>query len=635
MAQPLYIKPEIRPNLGISIFTVPKAFLGNIGIIQHNAITSWTLLKPKPEIILFGDEIGTAAIAQDLGLNHVPDIECNSYGTPLLDSVFAQVQEQATHDIITYINADIILLKDFPQAIEQVCQHLETFLITGRRWNLDLSKSIEFQSPTWEDTMCQQVNQTGCLGADDAKDYFIFPKNLFPTIPKFAVGRGYWDTWMVTTAAMRGYPIVDASEVVMAVHQNHSYGHLIGGKNEAHMGKEAQQNKTIGNVQGQGTIADSTWQLKPWHDHDSPRVSVIIIRRLSDVGNREQQGTGNREQGTGNSGQEFRETVSKNYFGKRSIFVQNNSAIVNRAVESVLAQNYSDYEIIVVDGAGNQGVGSREQGVGSREGSPLAPLNKGGIVIKGGYLAGWEQGTGNREQGTGSREQGSPLTPLNKGGTGSRNLNKGGIVIKGGCVRVAWPTANRKWGALCDRGLEMAQGEFVIFLDSDSVLLPDALEKQVAAFDRESSTLDLLLSGWQVVEGEKITQVTPWQDLPDLEDLHIWKLEKLWQPLRQSNSMFRRSRLDLVGGFNTKLNQDAAMVEVILNLVFLRGSRALWLPEATCRYFGQRNTIPEQSSPVAEDIKEVIDSIFKQPTVKGWMQKLKARAYPKGVGSRE
>ena len=373
MAEPLYINPEIPATLGISIFTVPKPFLGKIGIIQHNAITSWTLLKPKPEIILFGDEIGTYAIAQELGLNHIPDIECNSYGTPLLDSVFAQVQEQATYDIITYINADIILLKDFSQAIQQVYQHLDTFLITGRRWNLDLSNLIEFQSPNWADTLCQQVNQTGCLGAYDAKDYFIFPKNLFPTIPKFAVGRGYWDTWMVTTAGMKGYPIVDASEVVMAVHQNHSYGHLMGGKNEAHMGKEAQQNKTIGNVQGQGTIADSTWQLKPWHDQDSPRVSVIIIRRLSDVGNREQgtgnreQGTGNREQGTGNSGQEFRETVSKNYFGKRSIIIENNSALVKRAVESVLAQNYSDYEIIVVDGAGNQRVGNREQGTGSRE----------------------------------------------------------------------------------------------------------------------------------------------------------------------------------------------------------------------------------------------------------------------------
>ncbi|NEQ11541.1 MAG: glycosyltransferase, partial [Moorea sp. SIO4E2] len=575
MAQLLYIKPEIQPTLGISIFTVPKPFLGMIGIIQHNAITSWTLLKPKPEIILFGDEIGTASIAEELGVNHVPDIECNSYGTPLLDSVFAQVQEQATYDIITYINADIILLKDFTQAIEQVCQHLDTFLITGRRWNLDLSNPIEFQSPTWQDTLCQQVDQTGCLGPHDAKDYFIFPKDLFRTIPKFAVGRGYWDTWMVTTAGMRGYPIVDASEVVMAVHQNHTYAHLMGGKNEAHMGKEAQRNKTIGNVQGQGTIAESTWQLKPWHHQDSPRVSVIIIG-------------------------------------------QSTSARVKRAVDSVQAQNYSDYEIIVVDGAGNQGAGSREQGVGSREqgigsreqGAPLAPLNKGGTVNQGG---------------TGTSEQGSPLTPL----------NKGGIVIKEGYLAGWDGGCDRKWGALCDRGLEMAQGEFVTFLDSDSVLLPDALEKQVAAFDRESSTLDLLLSGWQLVEGDKITQVTPWQDLPDLEDLHIWKLEKLWQPLRQSNSMFRRSRLDLVGGFNTELNQDAAMVEVILNLVFLRGSRALWLPEATCRYFGQSNTIEEQFIPVAEDMKEVIDSIFKQPTVKGWMQKLKARAYPKGVGSRE
>ncbi|NEO70868.1 glycosyltransferase family A protein [Moorena sp. SIO3H5] len=65
---------------------------------------------------------------------------------------------------------------------------------------------------------------------------------------------------------------------------------------------------------------------------------------------------------------------------------------------------------------------------------------------------------------------------LNQGGTGYYEKRYKSVSV-GGCVR--------KWGALCDwptatlreRALEMAQGEFVTFVDSDSVLLPDALEK--------------------------------------------------------------------------------------------------------------------------------------------------------------
>jgi hypothetical protein len=47
----------------MTIFAIPKPFIGQIGVIQKNAIASWTKLSPRPEIILFGDEIGTGAIA--------------------------------------------------------------------------------------------------------------------------------------------------------------------------------------------------------------------------------------------------------------------------------------------------------------------------------------------------------------------------------------------------------------------------------------------------------------------------------------------------------------------------------------------------------------------------------------------
>ena len=54
----------------ITIFATPKKFDGHIGVIQRNAITSWTHIQPKPEVILFGTEPGTAELAAELGLRH-------------------------------------------------------------------------------------------------------------------------------------------------------------------------------------------------------------------------------------------------------------------------------------------------------------------------------------------------------------------------------------------------------------------------------------------------------------------------------------------------------------------------------------------------------------------------------------
>jgi len=74
----------------LTLFATPKAFRAHTGIIQRNAITSWTRLNPRPEIILFGDDEGTSAIARELGLRHVPEIAHNHTGAPMLDDLFAK-----------------------------------------------------------------------------------------------------------------------------------------------------------------------------------------------------------------------------------------------------------------------------------------------------------------------------------------------------------------------------------------------------------------------------------------------------------------------------------------------------------------------------------------------------------------
>jgi hypothetical protein len=38
----------------ITIFTIPQAFEGKYDLMQWNAIKSWTLLNPKPDIFFIG-----------------------------------------------------------------------------------------------------------------------------------------------------------------------------------------------------------------------------------------------------------------------------------------------------------------------------------------------------------------------------------------------------------------------------------------------------------------------------------------------------------------------------------------------------------------------------------------------------
>ena len=61
----------------LTIFAIPKPFIGHIGIIQRNAVESWIRLQPKCEIILLGDEEGIERTAKELGTKWLPHLERN------------------------------------------------------------------------------------------------------------------------------------------------------------------------------------------------------------------------------------------------------------------------------------------------------------------------------------------------------------------------------------------------------------------------------------------------------------------------------------------------------------------------------------------------------------------------------
>ncbi len=246
----------------LTLFAIPKGFRGEFDQIQRNAITSWTLLEPKPEIILLGDDEGTAEVAKEFGVKHVSGVERNDYGTPLLSSLFEIAQRVGAGSLFAYVNADIILLDDFMKTIQQI--PFQRFMLTGQRWNLDFNEAIA-PNPGWTEQLRHRAMTLGALEGPQAMDYFVFTRNTYTHIPPFAIGRLCWDNWMVYSALNLNIPLVDATEAIVAVHQNHDYNHHPDGKKGVFLGEEAQQNlQLLGGKHYTYFMLDlADWQITP------------------------------------------------------------------------------------------------------------------------------------------------------------------------------------------------------------------------------------------------------------------------------------------------------------------------------------------------------------------------------------
>jgi hypothetical protein len=228
----------------VTIFAIPKPFQEKTGVIQRNAILSWTNLKPLPEIILFGDEKGTAQLASELELQHVPQIARNEYNTPLLDDLFLKAQRISQYDTLCYVNADIILLNDFINAVRKVA--FTEYLMVGQRFDLVIDKPIDFSSPGWEGRLRAVAEKRGQWHGHTGIDYFVFSRGLFSDIPPFAIGRTMWDNWLIYKARSLKVPVIDATRMIKAIHQEHDYSQHPEGEKWIKEGPEATGNLELG-----------------------------------------------------------------------------------------------------------------------------------------------------------------------------------------------------------------------------------------------------------------------------------------------------------------------------------------------------------------------------------------------------
>jgi hypothetical protein len=218
---------------------VPKPFRGLVGAIQENALASWSQLQPQPRLVLVGDEEGVADAAERFAAVHVAAVERNKHGTPLLDSVFDRAEAIAETEVVCFVNADVLLFDDLVQTVELVRRRMHRFLVAGRGWRLDPPERAELAAAQ------TRARRKGRLRSTASAEYFAFPTGLFRAIPPFAVGRSDYDLWLLWRARKMRVPVVDATPSVVAVHQEHGYDHVPGGRWTARVGPEARSNRAL------------------------------------------------------------------------------------------------------------------------------------------------------------------------------------------------------------------------------------------------------------------------------------------------------------------------------------------------------------------------------------------------------
>jgi len=228
----------------ITLFSAVKPFTDPfIATIQRNAIRSWIELRPEVEVLLIGDEPGLAEVAEEFSIQHLPHVARNQWGTPLVRSIFRQARQASNSPLMAIVNADILLMSDLVQAAKQVAAQADRFLVIGRRWGLDIDQRLDFD-PGWQERLRADVQSRGLLHPIFSIDYFIFTRHQYQDMPDFVIGRPQWDNWMIYHACQQGWPVVDATPSVLAVHQNHDYRHLPGGK-PPHGLEEGRRNRQL------------------------------------------------------------------------------------------------------------------------------------------------------------------------------------------------------------------------------------------------------------------------------------------------------------------------------------------------------------------------------------------------------
>ena len=272
----LPISTREKSFVGASVFTIPGSFKGEVAIIQRHAILSWKSLNPNIEIILFGDAAGTAEIARELSLTHIPQVK--QMGREML----TKVKEIAQFPAIAYVEPTTILTPAFVNATQATFNRLEEFLIFGQCWEIAVDDSLDLSTATWHRQLQHLIEDSGYLTPGNTDNYLVFPQQLLDSVATADENKNL----ILDLANRQNYSSIDASQMMIAAKQNCRL--------------------PASELVESNLVDRATHQLKPLASQYAPKVSLVIT-------------------------------------------THNQSNSINRAIESILYQTATNYEIIIID----------------------------------------------------------------------------------------------------------------------------------------------------------------------------------------------------------------------------------------------------------------------------------------------
>lgn len=197
-----------------TLISTPKPFVESHIIQQQiQALESWLLIRPRPQIIYIGEEEGTEKVCRQYGIELIPEVERSPSGVPLLNDLLRRGEQAARYDVIAYVNADILIAPTLPRAIEIVQKRWKRFLLISTPHLADLN-DLQIQEGFEHEALKRIKTPPATFGTD----LFAFTKGVYKAIPPLAVGRFYWDNWLMCDPGLHRIPVIDATDFALTFH---------------------------------------------------------------------------------------------------------------------------------------------------------------------------------------------------------------------------------------------------------------------------------------------------------------------------------------------------------------------------------------------------------------------------------
>jgi len=227
----------------ITFLTTAKPFVGVARIHQFNALRSWRQLDSCVEIILFGSGEGYDEASQDLGVTRQEDVDANPSGLPHVGAMFDHAARHAKNEICAYINCDIILLAGFAETVRSI--DFDKYACVAQRWDLDVDRELNFGNPNLCVDLERRAKKEGRLLEAFGVDFFLYKGDVWLDLPVMTIGRAGYDNRLLYDLRRSKTPLVDATETMTIIHQNHDYSHVEGGRKGVFNSAEAEENMRL------------------------------------------------------------------------------------------------------------------------------------------------------------------------------------------------------------------------------------------------------------------------------------------------------------------------------------------------------------------------------------------------------